>query len=363
MNLRIFVISIILLVSKTAFSQNIDISSVKYFYNVSDKIASGKSISEQEWEHLFETSGYKISAQSDVRKKVIRNMMNFAYDATLSAEKDSILNIDIMANFNNNELLLNSLTIQNYIDMQQNDVALREFLKKYDFESIENQSIERLKEVLINPIDSLITFPSVNILCYEPDAQSKPKGIVIDYNYFFKNNGANDDFLAHEMYHTYRRNFEKQEYINTNNFTFQLNNLHNEGVADQIDKNKDVSKHFEKQNYPKKIIQFYETAYNETPSLLEKFEQITLSFIHKEIDEETFNKKLTNFFSFGGHPNGFYMTSLIVEAGLRTELFEKFYNPHDFLVLYNKAAKKLDGFVFCDEVMEYSNELANKYYR
>ncbi len=362
MRITHIVITVILLICTPVFSQDIDISSVKSFYKVSDKIASGKSISDKEWEKLFNTSGYYISARSDIRKKVIRNMMRFAYDPSLSAEKDSILNIDIMANFSNNELFLNCLTIRNYLDMQQNEVALRNFLKEYDFDSIKDQSIQRLKDVLIDPIDSLITFPSVNILCYEPDAQSKPKGIVIDYNYFYKNNGANDDFIAHEMYHTYRRNFESKEYIKTNNFTFQLNNIHNEGVADQIDKDKDVSKHFEKQDFPDQIIQFYENAYKETPSQLEKFEQITLSFLHKEIDEDTFNKKLANFFPFGGHPNGFYMTSLIVEAGYRTELFENFYNPHAFLVLYNKAAKQLGGFVFCDEVMQYSNELAAKYY-
>lgn len=357
------IISIALLFNKTGFSQSVDISSVTCFYKMSDKIASGKSISEQEWEQLFNTSGYKISAQSDVRKKVIRNMISFAYDTTLIAEKDSILKIDLMANFSNTELFLNSLTLQNYLDMKKNDSALRKFIKNYDFSSVESKSIERLKEVLINPIDSLITFPSVNILCYEPDAQSKPKGIVIDYNYFFKNDGFNDDFLAHEMYHTYRRNFENQEYINTNNFTAQLNNIHNEGVADLIDKDKDVSKHFVKQNFPAEIITFYETAYNETPSQLEKFEKIILLFINKEIDEDTFNTKLANFFPFGGHPNGFYMTSLIVEAGLRTELFENFYNPHAFLVLYNKAAKQLDSFIFSEEVVEYSNELAKKYYR
>nr|WP_319397660.1 DUF5700 domain-containing putative Zn-dependent protease [uncultured Carboxylicivirga sp.] len=363
MKLRLLVILIALAVFKIGAGQTINISSVKYFYTVSENITSGKVISQNDWEKLFNTSGYSISAQSAVRKKVIKNMMLYAYSDKYITERDSVLKIDLLKNFSNNELFLSRLTLQNYLEMQKNDSALKEFLNNYDFKDLEISSTKRLKEFLYKPVDSLITFPSVNLLCYEPDAQSKPKGIVIDFNYFYKNDGNNDDFLAHEMYHTYRRNFEKPEYIRYNNFTSQLNNIHNEGVADLIDKNQEVSKHFDNLNIPDEIVDMYVDAYKNTPSKLKEFETIVLSFLHKEIDENTFNTKLKYFFQFGGHPNGFYMTSLIVKAGYKNELIKNFYNPHEFLILYNLAARKLGDFVVSDEVVEYSAQIAKQYYR
>lgn len=363
MKLRLLGIIITLAVFKIGIGQTIDISSVNYFYTVSENIKSGKDITEDDWAKLFSTSGYNISAQSAVRKIVIKNMMLYAYSDNYITERDSVLKIDLLKNFSNNELFLSRLTLQNYLEMQNKDSVLKEFLSNYDFKELEVSSSQRLKEFLSNPVDSLITFPSVNLLCYEPDAQSKPKGIVIDFNYFYKNDGNNDDFLAHEMFHTYRRNFENSEYIKYNNFTSQLNNIHNEGVADLIDKNKDVTKHFENLNIPEEIVGMYVDAYKNTPLKLQEFETIVHSYLHEEIDEATLNKKLKYFFQFGGHPNGFYMTSLIVEAGFKNELIGNFYNPHEFLLLYNKAAKKLDDFVLSKEVVKYSAQIAKKYYR
>jgi len=352
------------ILSQVVLAQNagdfIDLSSSDQFFEISKVIASGKEPAENDWEALFETAGYQVRAHRDI----IRNMAIFAFHSGYEQQRDSILKFSIVDDMSDDSKVLSKMTLTNFLDMKNNFNTLEEFRNTYDFNSLKESSEERLKSFLKDPVDSLIVFPSINLLCQEADAQSKPKGIVIDFNLFYKQvpNHENINFLAHEMFHTYRRNFENKKLVKSSNLMRQIDNLQNEGTADLIDKTlNSLTQKLITWGYPQSFVDFYISTYDNTPEKLQVMDSLTCSFIHKEIDEEEFNKQLKDFFIFGGHPNGFYMTNIIKEAGLIDELIARFYSPVDFIKIYNQAAGEENTYVFSNEFIHYLEKQELKY--
>ncbi|MFT3919614.1 DUF5700 domain-containing putative Zn-dependent protease [Cloacibacterium sp.] len=338
--------------------QKVNLSSVDYFFTIKDKISLGKSITEDDWKTLFNTNGYKISATSSMRKKIIKEMMIAAYNPNFKLKKDSILNISIEENLKNPYALLCNMTLSNFIDYSKNEKNLKRFRSEYDFKAIPEYSKIKLKNFLINPVDSLIKVPTINFLCYEPDAQSKEKGIVVDFNLFYKQNPSERiDFIAHETFHKYRRNFINTKLIESNAVLREIDKLQDEGIADLIDKKENLLESINNKGLPEIFVKQYYEAFQNTSDILKEFDNIVNSFLSKEISQEQMESKVNNFFLSGGHPNGYFMARLIEKAGLKNEMINNFYSPTEFIKTYNEAAKKENGYIFSDEFIHYIESL------
>jgi hypothetical protein len=317
---------------------NIDLSSVDLFFNIKKGLEVGMTPSDAEWETLLESKGYSIRMTTKESKERLKRIIIIAFSPKLKQQQDSILKISITDNMDDWDKVASKLMMDNFLDMKENMVRLEDFRNNYDFNVLIQKSKERLKSFLKNPIDSLIVFPSVNLLCQEPDAQSKPKGIVIDFNLFYKQELTNDNvnFLAHEMFHTYRRNFTNKQFIQSYQLIRQIDKLEDEGVANMIDKTIASLLHKLKiMGYPQSLINLYDTEYKNTPQKLQTVDSITCSFIDKKISKEEFDKQMKGFFLFGGHPNSLYMTDVIQKAELKNELLDNFYNPVKFVEIYH----------------------------
>jgi hypothetical protein len=344
-------------ISQNPTIDEIDLSSVDKFFDVAQKLSSGIKLSENEWDSLFETKGYQISAKADIRKKIIHEMMETVF-VPHSAESDSILHIPVEQIISNPVAMLTRLTLVNFLEIKENKDILQTYRHSYDFGHIKASSAERLRAFLLHPVDSFILFPSVNLLCYELDAQSKKDGIVWDFNLFFKQTEEERiNFLAHEMFHTYRANFVNQDFLNSSHFMQQIDKLQDEGIADLIDKKENIVESIKGIGLPDSFIEMYSDTYENTPQILKNFDDIVCSFARTEISEEEFNSKVKDYFLFGGHPNGYYMSKMIKKTGLTDELLKSFYSPIEFLKLYNQSARKEKGYIFSDEFINYIDRL------
>jgi hypothetical protein len=275
---------------------------VDKFFDVAQKLSSGIKLAENEWNGLFETKGYQISAKADVRKKIICEMMETVF-MPQSAKSDSILHIPVEQIISNPVAMLMRLTLVNFMEINKNKERLQVFRHSYDFSHIKASSAERLRAFLLHPVDSFIVFPSVNLLCYELDAQSKKDGIVWDFNLFFKQTEEERiNFLAHEMFHTYRANFVNHDFLSSSHFMQQIDKLQDEGIADLIDKKENIVESIKGIGLPDYFVETYSDTYENTPQILKDFDDIVQSFVRKEINEEEFNVKVKDYFSFGGHP-------------------------------------------------------------
>lgn len=339
----------------------IDLSSVDKFFEIADKISLNKDISEDDWNDLSITVGYRSRF---AHYEIIPEMLMVAFSGNQQIKRDSILNLS-WENTQDFILRLTQITLINFLDIKEHQKELKLFRKTYDFDAIKKISIDRLKSFIVHPVvDTLIDFPQIALLCQEPDAQyniiNGLPAIILDFNLFYKQTEEERvNFLAHEMFHSYRDNF-RAKFVNNdiNSYLFwELNKLQNEGIADLIDKTEDMIKSFGLEGVPQEFIDLFVSTYNNTPQILNDLDDITRSFINKEISEEQFNEKVDGFFLSNGHANGYYMAKLIRKAGLMDEMLKTFYLPVEFLKLYNKAAKKEQTYIFSDEFIKFVENL------
>ena len=339
----------------------IDLSSVDKFFEIADKIQLNKDVSENDWKALSRTLGYWGRFAPF---EIIPEMLMVAFSDNQQSKRDSILNLPAKIILQDHLARLTQITLINFLDMKEHQKELKLFRETYDFDAIKNRSIDRLKSFLIYPVvDTLIVFPQIALLCQEPDAQFNLIGdipiIIMDFNMFYKQTEEKRvNFLAHEMFHSYRDNI-RAEFVNySNNYLnlyIELIRIQNEGIADLIDK-KGIECLIDDDD-PQELIDLILSTYENTPQILNNLDIIVNSYINREISEEQLNKKVNRFFLFGGHANGLYMAKLIKNAGLMDEMLKTFYSPVEFLKLYNKAAKKENIYVLSDEFIKFVENL------
>jgi len=361
--LKIIFLMVGIMVATIGNAQNkIDFSSVDEFFKLTNKLETGIEPTNEEWTQLLDTHGYYCAteANSPLVKKVVRRMMNAAFNPNYKMLRDSISSLSNEEIMNNSEFFLSKRVLENYLDMKNHLWELKKFRDSAIFQTIKSDSKERLKTFLINPVDSLIKVPSINILCFDADGFSTEDGIILDLNLMYKLSYAGTvNFLAHEMFHTYRRNFVNQNFTyGLSEFTDQLNHLQDEGIADLIDKKENA---WESPSMiagmPKPFLNKYAETYKNTPRILARLDSITCSFLDNKITKEQFADEMKNFFFLSGHPNGYYMSKLIKNAGFESDLKKTFYNPVAFIQLYNKVAKKRGEYVFSKKFMDYIEKM------
>ena len=339
--------------SNTRSDASIEYSSVDAFFQLADKISSRTQPTEEEWTALFETQGFKrcIAETFDERSIFIRQAMEFAFNPEKVAGKDSIMRVPVADIVSDWEALLLRVMLDNYLDMKEHQTEIKEHIHTMKPEELMLKARQRLAGFLVNPVDSLISPIPISLVCMEPDALSLSDRIVWDCNLFYKQSEEeNVNNLAHEMFHAYRRHFEQSM---KHSLLRLIDGWLNEGVADLIDKESvsDLSVAFIRYGFPESYVEAYNEVYQSTPQMIKELEQLTLSFAHNEIDEKEYKSKLPEFDQYGGHPNGFYMTTLIKNAGLEKELISSFNSPVEFMKLYNKSVAK--EYALGSEFMDY----------
>lgn len=194
----------------------------------------------------------------------------------------------------------------------------------------------------------------------EPDALSHSDMIVWDAN-LFRKQSENDrvNNLAHEMFHAYRRHFIDENKLRGLMRLFNL--WQNEGIADQIDKKSlsDLSSSFKRFGLPDSYVDQYNGIYDNTPQTIKELETLTLSLLHGAIDEKQYNVSLGDFIQFGGHPNAYYMSTVIKNAGYEKEMINTFASPIEFMKLYNKSVAPDEA--FDNEFIDYFEKLDDEY--
>jgi hypothetical protein len=360
---KILILAVSFALTLTATAQQIiDLSSVDKFFEIAEKIQSNQDVSEDDWKDLRRTSGYRGRFAP---YEIIPEMLLVAFSNNQQSKRDSILNLPTEIIMQDWHAELTQETLLNFLDMKKNQKELKLFRETYDFDGIKNRSIDRLKSFLIyHVVDTLFVFPSISLLCQEPNWQYNIIGgvqsIIMDFNLFFKQTEEERvNVLAHEMFHMYRDNYRteivKINKINYPYFFRELSKLQNEGIADLIDK-KGLECHIDEDD-SQELIDLIVSTYNNTPQILNNLDIIVNSYINKEISEEQLNEKMNRFFFYGGRINGLYMIELIRDAGLFDEMLKTFYSPVEFLKLYNKAAKKKNIYVLSDVFMRFAGNL------
>lgn len=97
--------------------------------------------------------------------------------------------------------------------------------------------------------------------------------------------------------------------------------------------------------------------YYDTPNLLRKIDSLTVGYSKGTVDADAYGQ-VAKLPINGGHPNGFYMTTLIKrQLGLQA-VVDNSVEPVMFVEIYNKAARKAGNeYVFTNEFVAYVKQL------
>ncbi len=315
---------------------NLSTESAEMVLTVADKLQRGEVVSDADWNALFKTKGYQaylIYSDSVSKKAMLRETLELVFNRSRSQELDSLLAIPVIKM---NAAALRLITLQNIHALKLNLDKARTFLDAAPFEKIVADADSIARAYLPPGFKHKPTALSdTYFISADPDGMVTSKAIVIDLQVAIEMNSMDlSHLIAHEFHHNYRALSTPQT---EDPFMSAINKVHQEGIADLIDKDQPpVSK---LGLYPKMIIDLYNNDYFNTPTKLAQLDDIVVQYSKGEIDDQAFSSQISRFFLFGGHTNGFYMSSLIKkELGIQA-LIETFDNPVAFFELYIKAAR------------------------
>ena len=347
---------ILFVIPKFLGAQSVDLSSVDAFFNVTSTLRSGNEVSIEQWMNFDSSLVYKHYACRENKFVIntIKESIQLVFGEKQSPKIDSLLSIGKEEMTNNTEILVKKLIIDNYLNVRDNYENIVSFRNSYDFEGLINNAKIKLSTFLGHPIDSLTDLKPMFLFFASADAKDSEWAITVDLNLLYRQTEEQRvELLAHEYFHNYRERFENHDFNYKCDLNYMIDMIHNEGVADMIDKNMGYKEYYSNNYFEPDLAVKMVELYNSAEEDLERLNDLIIQYSLNEISEETMVDGLLEIVKFNGHAIGFYMSSQIVNAGYKKQMIETFYDPFEFYKLYNKAAKENNQYQFSDEFMEF----------
>lgn len=331
-----------------------NIGSAQMVIEMARDIDAGKALDENTWDELFSSPGYKnylVYRDSVWKKNLIKEAMFTVFDDSNSSKLDSLMNLTVKLDKNFMKLSL----VRNFYSIKTNLDEIERYLEETDFSKIFTQADSLALTYLPTRVrkSSADLYP-VFIVVSDPDGRVQEKSIILDLNLMFEMGTEGlIKFIAHEFHHNYRGLL-----VSTYDSPLmeELNKLHQEAIADLIDKKKPPREKLGL--FPQSIVDTYNEDYLNTPNNLRTLDSLVVGYSTGEIDETVFNDRIKGYFKFGGHTTGIYMSFLINETIGKEQLIESCDNPVEFLTIYNSVAKGLKNeYIFSDSFIDYIVEL------
>ncbi len=337
-----------------SFAQNIDLTSVDEFLKVSDLLKMKKEVNVEQWHQLDSSTAYSIFAHSKDNTiiNIVKTTMQdvFGY----SDNKGQI----------NNDGWLETLIKANFEEIKRNYSEIKKFRDSYDFKSLILNAKSRLQTFLrCDSLNTSVKWKPVYFLFLNADGKDMEEALVIDFNLIYRmTEEQRINFLAHEFFHVYRAHFENHDFNYANDINFMLDMIANEGIADQIDKYMGYEEYYSTVSRSQKLAEEFVSLYSNAPKDIAILQTIIVQYAEQKIDKDTCVDKLLKIYKYNGHALGFYMSQQIINAGLKKEMLESFYNPYEFYRLYHMATNKNNGSPSSKEFMNYLKRITEQYY-
>jgi len=347
-----------ILLCNVAFSQekkknaSFDFSSIEPFWHIVSVLQQDKEPSDQEWSALFSTPGYKTLIERELPEKWLKRYMTMGI---MPSNKEEIQKW-IEKKYSDVRFVLHFQEVSS----RKEEIIL--FIDEFRNKNDVKKTISMVEKFLPKGV-STNSIPTVSFIFFDKDARGY-QPILMDVLLAMdlcKDNLWNE-VLAHEFHHFYREshisfNFPTDE-SNDSRIIWFFNQIHLEGVADMINKEKE----FERTPSSEMVIR-YKKYLNEVPSDISKMDSL-LSLYNKEPEKQKeINEEIEKSVKQSGHPMGFYMASSIQKYCSRKYVVKEIGNPFGFFYRYNEAAKKSKDKlpVFSDAAIATINQLEAKY--
>lgn len=335
-------------------AQNVDLSSVDEFLNITALLKNGEEVNMEQWNQLDISAAYSIFSNSkdNTIPNIVKAVMLDVFGCSGGKGQTQ------------NGSLLETSVRANYEDIKKNYSEIRKFRDNYDFESLISNAKFRLQTFLgCEQLDASVKWKPVYFFFLSQDGKELDNAIVLDFNLIYRmTEEERINFLAHEFFHVYRAHFEHHEFNYANDINFAIDMIANEGIADQIDKYMGYDQYFSNFSKSKELASEFKRLYNNAPKDIKYLQTTIAQYAANQIDKDTCIDRLISIYKYNGHALGFYMSNQIIKAGLRDEMIKEFHNPYEFFRLYSLALPKDEKASLNDDFLLFLKAETEQYY-
>ena len=333
-----------------------DFSGVEQFMNISSILEDDREPSPEEWNKLFNTPGYQVLTEGEFKKEFFVEYFKLVFMPSKSDELEKALRQEEGQAFHTKFL-------QHYVQAKEMRKEIQQQINKLKTQAptiIENASNEASK--YLPPMEKEDFIP-ISFVIFANDARGYTP-VVIDVLFSIELDDMLHILLAHELHHYYRNQIlaiDRQEVSKEHmDIIWVLDQIHCEGVADQIDKRKLVSSEEGPLHF---FSDQWEEMVGNAPEYITTMDELFNDLANLQKDKNEVGQQMREKLPMSGHPIGFYMTNIIIEQLGKDILIEVTVNPFAFFRLYNNAAKiKADNTpYFSEKTMKIISGLESKY--
>ena len=311
-------------------SQKIDLSGVYQFWELFKVMDEGEEPSDERWDSLFKTPGYKILTEVEFSKEFLKKVFRKAFLGEVG------------------ETGLENMMIEHLSDVRSDREELNKFLSEVIDGGLYDEAVDKALEWL--PFDEVEYYPQVSFLFFQKDARGYVP-IVFDLKLAYSLGDDLPLLLGHEMHHFYRNmevSFDPG--IEDRDLVWTLNQIHMEGMADQINKELIFG---DDPVFGEEFQRRYLKNYDEAEKYISKLDKWMTEYTSDTGEE------IKDGLPMSGHPVGFFMVEKVIENGGKEELVENYADPFYFFELYSDLVE--GEFSFSEKSLELVRKLGRKY--
>ncbi len=317
-------------------TDSLDFSGVDQFLEITATLEKGTDPSPEDWEALFETPGYSMLTQSEFSRTFFREGFRLVFMPSLQEELEKRLDEE-------KERPAHFRFLHHYLDAKQRREAMAEYADslRANAGTLLEASALKAKQFL-PPIEADDYIP-VSFVVFASDARGYTP-VVVDILFAMELGERLHYLIGHELHHFYRNQilaFDREQIRPVDaNIVWVIDQIHAEGVADQIDKrllisDEDGPMHGMADRWEEMVVQ--------TPAYLKQMNEALEGVAAGAEEIDVAGTRLREMLPMSGHPVGFYMTNLIIRELGEELLIEQTGNPFAFFRLYNRAARAANG--------------------
>ncbi|WP_290797080.1 DUF5700 domain-containing putative Zn-dependent protease [Halomonas sp.] len=338
-------------------TDSLDFSGVDHFLEITATLDKDADPDPVDWETLFDTPGYSMLTQSEFEREFF--MESFRLVFMPSRQEELQKRLDEEKNKPPHFRFLH-----HYLNVKQHRQEVADFSDSLRVNAGEllDQSAEMARKYL--PAMQTEGYIPVSFVVFANDARGYTP-VVIDAFFAMELGEKLHYLIAHELHHFYRNQilaFDRDHIGPADaDIVWVIDQIHAEGVADQIDKRVLISG---EDGPMHDMADRWEEMVAEAPVFLKRMNEALDGVAAGYEGMGDAGTRLREILPMSGHPVGFYMTNLIIRELGKEKLIEQTGNPLAFFRLYNQAAQQAtsgDPPVLSAGAMEVIGELESRY--
>ncbi len=289
-----------------------DFSGMDCFWQVFDLLRQDKEPGQELWDRLFATPGYGVLVESEFTQEFFIRRFRLAFKPSLAGELEKELEQDKYG------------FLSHYLKVRDNPGAIKQQQQELASADYHHQVMDKCLEWL--PLQAVEHYPPVSFVIFQNDARGYSP-VVVDVRAAIELGDFVPLFLAHEFHHWYRKGLLVVDWSQLprqyQDLAWVLDQLHAEGIADQVDKAALMDA-----NHP--FARGFGQAVEQAPEYVGLMDKLLLEVARGERDVAEAGRELREKLPQAGHPVGYYMARKIVGEHGQGALVATVLNPFEF---------------------------------